>query len=356
MTIGARVLKTGLAVALAVFVSGLIGFASPIIATVAAIFTIQPSISRSWQQVSDQLQTNVLGAVVALIAVKLFGHTAIAVGLVCIIVILISIRLRMESTIGLTLVTVVAVMEATGGEGWVFALQRFSMVLTGMGAAFLVNLLVFPPRPRKQFTEQVHEAYAELSLLLRMAISNELREDVHRNEKDKLHRTLRKLEERYTLFEEERTLRASRKLIKARQLLLSKQLIKTLQQGADLLDVVEEHYFAAPEASKWASRFDRQIEDLTKYHEQILLKIEGKVKQGAIFEPEEERETRLAMQLTDYLVEDSDDRKRLVFVASAIFEYSYHLRRLERLSDQVMQRDAEADGKPAGKSESVPEH
>ncbi|UVI30847.1 FUSC family protein [Paenibacillus spongiae] len=345
MTIGARVLKTGLAVALAVFVSGLFGFDSPIIATVAAIFTIQPSISRSWQQVSDQLQTNVLGAVMALIAVQLFGHTAIAVGLVCIIVILISIRLKMESTVGLTLVTVVAVMEASGVEGWVFALQRFSMVLTGMGAAFLVNLLIFPPRPRKQFTEQVHEAYGELSLLLRMAISNELREDVHRQEKDKLYRTLRKLEERYTLFEEERTLLPSSKLAKARQLLLSKQLIKSLQQGADLLDVVEEHYFAAPEASKWASRFDRQIEDLTKYHEQILLKIEGKVKQGAIFEPEEERETRLAMQLTDYLIEDTDERKRLVFVASAIFEYAYHLRRLERISDQVMQRDAEAEAK-----------
>ncbi|MFD0711932.1 aromatic acid exporter family protein [Paenibacillus sp. GCM10027626] len=338
MTIGARVFKTGLAVALAVYLSGLFGFASPIIAAVAAIFTIQPSISRSWQHISDQLQTNVLGAVVALTAVRLFGNSAIAVGMVCIIVILISIRLRMESTIGLTLVTVVAVMEATG-EGWLFALERFLMVLTGMGAAFAVNILVFPPRPRKQFAEQVKEAYSELSLLLRMSISDELKEDVHRKEKEKLYQTLHKLEERYKLFEEERSWLNNQKREKARQLILSKQLIKTLQQGTDLLEVVEEHYFAAPESGKWAQRFDRQIEALTKFHEQILLKIDGKLKHRVALEPEAEREKAFAKQLSDYFNEDPEERKRLVFVASAIFEYEYHLHRLERLAEQVLQRD-----------------
>jgi len=339
MTIGARVFKTGLAVAFAVYLSALFGFASPIIAAVAAIFTIQPSISRSWQQVSDQLQTNILGAATALAAVQLFGHTAIAVGLVCIIVILISIRLRMESTIGLTLVTVVAVMEATG-EGWLFALDRFYMVLTGMGAAFAVNLLIFPPRPRKQFADQVREANAELSLLLRMSISAELKENVHRKEKEKLYKTLRKLEERYTLFEEERSWLRSSKLAKARQLLLSKQIIRALRQGVDLLEVIEEHYFSAPEAGKWAQSFDRQIEELTKYHEQILLKLEGKLKHHVACAPTGERENLLAKQLTEYFSENPDERKRLVFVASAIFEYDYHLQRLEHLTEQVMQRDA----------------
>jgi uncharacterized membrane protein YgaE (UPF0421/DUF939 family) len=341
MTIGARVLKTGMAVALAVYLSGLFGFPSPIIAAVASIFTIQPSISRSWQQVTDQLQTNLLGAVVAIIAVKLFGSTPIALGLVCIIVILISIRLRMENTIGLTLVTVVAVMEATG-EGWLFALERFSMVLTGMAAAFVVNVLVYPPRPRKQFTVQVHEAYGQLSLLLRMAISNEMKEDVHREEKEKLHGTLRKLDERYVLFEEERSLLPRRKLARARQLLLSKQMIKALQQGSDLLDVVEEHYFAAPGAGEWAQQFDRLIEELAKYHEQILLKLEGKMKANADIEPEEAREARLVKQITAYLNENPDEHKRLVFVASAIFEYAYHLRRLDRVAEQVLEREQEA--------------
>lgn len=338
MTIGARVLKTGMAVALAIYLSGLFGFASPLIAAVAAIFTIQPSIYRSWQSVTDQVQTNLLGAIIAIAAVRLFGHTPIAVGLVCIVVILISIQLKMESTIGLSLVTVVAIMEANG-QGWAVAIERFLMVLTGMGASFAVNVLVFPPRPRRQFTAQVHQAYSQLSLLLRTAISNEMKEQVFRQEKEKLHETLRKLGERYAVFEEERKILARTKKSHARQLLVSKQMIKTLQKGADLLDVVEEHYFASPSAGEWALRFDRQIEELSKYHEHILLKAEDKMKPHALIEPEEEHEARLVKELTSYILEDPDEHKRLVFVASGLFEYAYHLRRLEKLLDQVQQRE-----------------
>ncbi|QHW31591.1 hypothetical protein GZH47_12565 [Paenibacillus rhizovicinus] len=337
MTIGARVIKTGLAVALAVYISTLCGFPSPIIAAVASIFTIQPSISRSWQQVVDQVQTNVLGAVVALIAVRLFGQTPISLGMVCIIVILVCIRLRMESTIGLTLVTVVAVMEANQ-QGWMFALDRLLMVLTGMAAAFAVNILIIPPRPRKLFMTQVHDAHAKLSLLLRMAISNEMKEGVHREEKEKLQGTLRKLDEAHRLFEEERPFLRRRNQAGARQLILSRHLIKALHKGVDLLEAVEEHYFAVSGAEAWARRFDQQIEELAKYHEQILLKLEGKMKANAAIEPEEEREGRLIKQLSDYLHQNPDEYKRLVFVASTMLEYAYHLRRLDRVSDQVQQR------------------
>lgn len=341
MTIGARVLKTGMAVALAIYLSGLFGFASPLIAAVAAIFTIQPSIYRSWQRVADQVQTNLVGALIAIAAVRLFGHTPIAVGLVCIIVILLSIQLRMESTIGLTLVTVVAIMEAHG-QGWDAAISRFLMVLTGIGSSFVVNVLVFPPRPRRQFTEQVHQAYSQLSLLLRTSVSNEMKEQVYGQEKDKLLGVLRKLEERYTVFEEERKMLARARTSHARQLIVSKQMIKTLQKGADLIDVVEEHYFASSSAVDWSDRFDRQIEDLTKYHEHILLKAEGKMKPNAWIEPEEEREDRLVKDLTAYIQESPDENKRLVFVASGIFEYGYHLRRLDKLLDQVNQREGQA--------------
>jgi uncharacterized membrane protein YgaE (UPF0421/DUF939 family) len=339
MTIGARVLKTGLSVALAIYVSNLLGFTSPIITAIAAI-AVQPSISRSWQHITDQLQTNVLGAAVALMAIHFFGQTALSVGVVCIIVILVSIRLRMESTVSLTLVTVVAVME-TQGQGWEFAWGRLLMIFVGMMSSVTVNLLVFPPRPRQQFMDQVHEAFGQLSLLLRMAISNELKEDVHREEKTKLNGTLRKLEDRYTLFEQERPFTLRRRQANARQLIMSRQLIKTLQRGADLLDVIEEHYFTAPEALKWAKQLDNQIEELTKYHEQLLLKLEGKLKPRQLFEPEDARETNFIVQMNDYLQKEDDERMRLVFVGSAIFEYAYHLRRLDKIVDQLLQHIGE---------------
>ncbi len=347
MTIGARVLKTGIAVALAIYLSELFQFSSPILAAVSAIFTLQPSIFRSWQQVSDQFQTNLLGAMIALGAVQLIGNNPITVGIVIIAVILVSIRLKMESTVGLTLVTVVAVMEANA-TGWMFAVERFLQVLTGMGAAFAVNVLVFPPRPRKQFHSDVHRSYQQLSLLLRTSISDEMKEQVYNDEKAKLHGTIGKLDERYLVLADERSLRASSRAERARQLLLSKQLIKAVTKGADLLDVVEEHYFASPGAEHWAVKLDAQIEELTKYHEHLLLKLDGKIKPHACVPSEAITGTRLAQQLTDYLREDPDQHRRLVFVAAALFEYGYHLRRLEKIIDQVHSREREAEnGRPA---------
>lgn len=342
MTIGARVLKTGLAVALAIWLSGWFQFPSPIIAAVAAIFTIQPSIYRSWQQVLDQVQSNVLGAIIALAAVNLLGATPITVGIVIVGVILLIIRLKMESAIGLTLVTVVAVMEAHA-DGWLFAVERFAMVMTGIGSAFFVNVLVYPPRPKKQFVEQVHEAYDKLSLLLRTAISNEMKEQVFQDEKEKLDGMLRKLDERYSLFEEERAFRRERKQERARQLLLSRQMIRALQKGEALLDAVDEHYYSSPGSEAWAEKFDRKIETLTKMHEQLLLKSEGLMKPGAVLAFETEDDTVFASELADYLHEEPSGRRRLIFVASAMYEYAYQLRRLDKVLTQVLERGGQSE-------------
>lgn len=84
MTIGARVLKTGIAVAFALWLGTMIGLNSPLLASIAAIFTIQPSIYRSWKQVLEQIQSNLLGAVMAIGAVWLVGASPMAVGITCV--------------------------------------------------------------------------------------------------------------------------------------------------------------------------------------------------------------------------------------------------------------------------------
>ncbi|WP_296977900.1 aromatic acid exporter family protein [Thermobacillus sp. ZCTH02-B1] len=337
MTIGARMLKTGLAVVLAIYISGLFGFSTPIIAAVAAIFTIQPSIYRSWQQVQDHVQSNIVGAAFALGTAYALGVTPISVGLVCVAVIVLNIRLRTTSAIGLTLVTVVAVMDAQA-DGLQYALERFLMVLTGIVSAFLVNVLVLPPRPKRQFREQVHEACNILTLLLRTAVSNEIREKVFREEHERLEQIFRRLDEQYALFREERVIRPSARRRHARQLLLSRRMIRTLRAGAALLEAIEEHFHSSPGAAEWAERFDRRIEALTKCHEQLLLKWEGKIKPGAVIRPEPVDD--LARDLTAWLGEQPAERRRLLFVASAMFEYAWNLDRLARLLDRIMRRES----------------
>ena len=156
MKIGPRVLKTGLAVTLALYVSSLLQMESAVFAGMAAIFTMQPSIYRTWKQAWDQVQTNILGAIIAFLGLYFLGNDPFSIGLVMIIVILISMKLKMADTISLTLVTVLAIMSAPGDEDYTFALQRFSSTFIGMASALLINIFVSPPNYKKTFIDKVH--------------------------------------------------------------------------------------------------------------------------------------------------------------------------------------------------------
>ena len=116
MKVGPRVIKTGIAVTLALYICSIFDLDSAVFAGMAAIFTIQPSIYRTWKQVWNQVETNTLGAIIALLGLYFLGSDPFSIGLVMIIVILISLKLKMANTISLTLVTVLAIMSAPGNE------------------------------------------------------------------------------------------------------------------------------------------------------------------------------------------------------------------------------------------------
>lgn len=339
MTIGARVLKTGLAVAVALWIGTLVGLGAPLIAAISAIFTIQPSIYRSWMQVLEQVQSNVLGAIIAIGAVFLIGNTPIAVGIVCIGVILLCIRLKTEDTIALTLVTAVVIMEAQG-QGWLLALDRLAAILTGMVSAFAVNVIIAPPRHRNRFVKYAQDAQVLLSRLLRTAVSNELKENIYRDELKELRSMLRKLDEFYDLFAEERVWRRSSRQKRARLLVVYKGMLSSLERGMSLVDAVEEHYWAVSTGASWNRLIDRQIESLCGYHEQLLWKWEGKMKPGALAAaPPPEASMLLSELISDREEQDMIARARLLVVTSAVYTFEERLRRLDKLMEQWLHRE-----------------
>lgn len=343
MTIGARVLKTGLAVAVALWVGALANLDTPLIAAIAAIFTIQPSIYRSWVQVLDQVQGNLLGAAIAIVAVWSVGNSPVLVGFVSIGVILLCLRLRVkEDTIGLTLVTVVVVMEAQG-ESWLLAFDRLAAILTGIASAFAVNVTIAPPRHRDRFVSRVQEAEALLSRLLRTAVSNELKETVYREEYGRLRTMLRKLEEFYEMFAEERVWRREARLQRARMLVVYQGMLSALEKGVSLIDAVEDHYFSVSSAQAWNRIIDRQIESLCGYHEQLMWKWQGKMKLGShAAAPPAEVSMLLSEMIVDREESDPISRAKLLAITSAVFTYEQQLRRLDKLMEQWLQREDKA--------------
>ncbi|NEW09491.1 aromatic acid exporter family protein [Paenibacillus sp. SYP-B3998] len=340
MVFGARVWKTGIAVALALYISAWLNFTPPVIAAVAAIFAMQPSIYRSWRYFLEQLQTNILGAALALLAGMFFSNNVIAIGIVCILVIIICLRMGMEETIGLTLVTVVAVMEASGE--WQFAVNRFLLSLIGIGCAFLINVLFFPPKPREQFAAQIETAFGKMSLLLRTVISNEMKETVFREEKESLQGALNSLAGKYKLMEEEVKKLKRNRFSHIRHLVIYKQKLLVMNKGLEVLEAVDEHYFQATRTPQIDVYFDEHLEKLSKYHEHALLKFDDKLKADSNEGVDIEAENELFMtRLIERYNERPAGMLRLSVVAAAMYDYGYQVARLDKLVEHYHRGETE---------------
>lgn len=146
MKLGARVLKTGVAIVFALFLAQILNVPSPVFAAIAAVFAIRPSIYRSYLTILEQIQGNIIGASVAVLFGLIFGHHIVAVGIAAIVVLGIMMKLKLEKSISLALVTMIAIMEVPGDDFLMFGLIRFSTVMLGVFAAFVVNMLFVPPK------------------------------------------------------------------------------------------------------------------------------------------------------------------------------------------------------------------
>jgi uncharacterized membrane protein YgaE (UPF0421/DUF939 family) len=334
VTIGARVVKTGIAVALALYIAQLLGLQGVTIAGVAAIFAIQPSVYKSWQHMLEQVQTNTLGAILALGVSLVMPVNEVVVGLTCIAVILITLALKMETTVALTLVTTIVVLEA-GGE-WMYALERFSTILIGIAAAFLVNAIVMPPDHRKQFLDGYRDALNTMSLLLRTAVSDELKEGEAKSQRDRLNDTVRKTSERYGMLEEEWRKWKRFRPQPSRHLVIQKQMVRAMTVGQLVLDAVQVHYFPQRKDDSADRAFDEALEELIRYHEYAMLKYEGKMKPGEqLYDKIGERTEGLLRGAIDSVGGKEQASVSLVVVASAVYEYGRQLRRLDKLIEHV---------------------
>ncbi|MBT2680963.1 aromatic acid exporter family protein [Bacillus sp. ISL-35] len=337
MTLGPRVLKTGIAVALALYITKWIGLEPPVFAAIAATFTIQPSIYRSWKQVLEQFQANLVGAIIAVASIYLFGNNPVVIGLVTMIVIIISLKLKMESSISLTVITVLIMMSSQEFEGIITAANKFLIVLVGMGSAFLVNLTVYPPNFNKNFTEKMDSSFKTLSLLIRTAISNELTEKTFKTQWVQVRKDIAKLEELYKILDEEREKISKVKSLDVRELVVFKQMLACLHHGLRLLDIVEDHFFQIRPQSEETSEFDDHLEELIQYHELILLKYSGKIKEVNVDPIVQESGYFLESIMEDKEME-RNDRLRLTIIGSAIYDYTFQLKRLDDLIDQYQKR------------------
>lgn len=337
MKLGARIFKTGIAITLALWITELIGVPNPLIAGIVAIFAIQPTIYRSFLTIIDQLQGNVIGAVLATAFGLLFGPSPLIIGFTALIVITLNLKLKIEHTIPITLVTVIAILESPGDNFLYYAFLRTSAVAIGVLSAFVVNFLFFPPKYETKLIRNTVETTEEIIKWIRHVTNHSTMHSVLKEDIEKLKEQMVDLEQLFLRYKEERSYSKRSAFVKSRKLVLFRHSISTSSRAINLLQKVhrlENDIHDLPEDVK--GTFVKEIDDLLLIHERILLSLTGKIKTPDSREIIEESILLKKDKIITFLnhhKDPSDDtiNDNLMLVIASVVDYREHLEHLETL-------------------------
>ena len=279
MRLGARILKTGVAIVLALFIAELLKLPHTVFAGIAAIFAIQPSIYRSYLRIIEQIQGNIIGAVVAITFVLIFGQQLVVVGLAAVVIILIMNKLGLEASISMALVMMIAITEIQSDEFLSYALLRFITIVIGVLSAFLVNLLFLPPKYEMKLFQSIHQAQDEIIRWARLAGRQASEHIATKKSVSKISERLAQIDQTYSFFYEERSYFKKNSRAKARKLVVYRQMIATSKSSYEVLKKLHKY---ENELIDLPENFRMMIQDrldvLLTYHEQLHLKFVGKLK------------------------------------------------------------------------------
>lgn len=338
MKLGARIFKTGIAITLALFLSTLLHLPSPAFAGISAIFAIQPTIYRSYLSIIEQIQANIIGAVFAIIFGVIFSPHPAIIGLTAIIVIVINLKLKMENTISIALVTVIAILETPGEDFIQFALIRFFTVMLGIFAAFIVNLIFIPPKYETKLSSSILDHSEEVIKWIRISVRNASEYTILKDDIEKFKERLIKIDHLYLLYKEERNYFKRISYVKSRKLVLFRQMLIASSRSLDTLKKLhrfDHELHNMPE--KFRICLLEELDDLLNLHEELLLIFIGKIKAVPHTEHsdlEKIHKKQLINELIDFHQESDDDLSsfyHLLPLVATIIDYSEQLEHLDKL-------------------------
>lgn len=158
MKIGARVVKTGIAVSLTMYLCKLMSLEPAFFGAVSAVVNMQPSIFLTFKTAKDQILIHLIGVGTGLLFGLLAGGTPFVMGIVSVLLILVYIKLGLKNGISMGIVAAVFVMGSNQEFFLSHAMNRTGVIFIGLFSAMLVNLLLWPPRYNRQLKENLQQA------------------------------------------------------------------------------------------------------------------------------------------------------------------------------------------------------
>ncbi|MBS4175173.1 aromatic acid exporter family protein [Bacillus sp. FJAT-49736] len=341
MKLGARIFKTGIAIVLALFLARLMHMPNAVFAGIAAIFAIKPTIYRSYLSIIEQLQGNIIGAVVGVVLVMLFNNNVLVVGLGAIITIIIMVRLKLENNVSLGLVTMIALMETPGEHFLQFAGIRFSTLLLGILSAFIVNLIFLPPKYETKLYNGISKVTEDVLRWVRLTSRHAAEHQLLKKDIITLKERLLRVNEFLSMYKEERSYFKKSSIDKQRKAVVYRQMVTLLQSSYDILKILhryEQDFRQLPHTI--SEQLQELLDSIMGDHEKLLLKFLGKIRKDSEIESiqlmEEQRNQLMEIFLQEVKSEyfpSQVQQFHFMRLLSAIVEYQEQLQHFEKLLD-----------------------
>ena len=143
--IGLRTVKTGLAVALALFFADLRGSTSLIFAAIGAISAMSRTVGDAFETCRTQLTGILLGAGFGALFVSLFSEFRyLGIGLGLMMLILLCVRLRLQFAVPLSCIVFVSICVSPAGDAFQYGFNRLLDTTIGLATALVINVAIKP--------------------------------------------------------------------------------------------------------------------------------------------------------------------------------------------------------------------
>lgn len=145
MISGARILKTGIAVTISMYICVLLNIEPAIFAGAAAFLNLQPSLGKSFYNALEQILTHFVAIGIAIMLGLTIGGHPLVMGLGTILVILICNRFEWRSSLSGAIMATIFVLASPPDQFLNHAFIRSLAIFIGVGSALLVNITIARP-------------------------------------------------------------------------------------------------------------------------------------------------------------------------------------------------------------------
>jgi len=157
MKIGIRIIKTGIAVTITMYLCQLFNLEPALFGAISAVVNMQPSLYLTLKTARDQIIIHVIGVAIGLAAGYLFGGSPVIMGAVTVCIIFLYTKLKIQSGILMGMVAAIFILNSPPDQFLMHAFTRSYVIFTGLFVAMIINATLWPPRYGNTFIEMLRQ-------------------------------------------------------------------------------------------------------------------------------------------------------------------------------------------------------